>query len=125
MCSWNNAAEQIKGYKAREVLGKHVSIFYPKEEVEAGKPVHDLKIAAEQGRFEDDCWKVRKDGSRFSADVVVTNLRDQSGGLKGFGKITRDLTDAGRWKTGCAGCVTRWICGSRNGRVSWPRSTRR
>ena len=94
VCSWNDAAEQIKGYKAKEVLGKHFSIFYPKEDVEAGKPARESKVAAEQGRFEDDCWRVRKDGSRFWANVVLTSLRDQSGWLKGFGKITRDLTDA-------------------------------
>jgi len=93
VCSWNKAAEQIKGYKAQEVLGKHFSIFYPPEDVEAGKPAHELEVAAEQGRFEDEGWRVRKDGSRFWANVVVTSLRDQSGLLRGFGKITRDLTE--------------------------------
>jgi rsbT co-antagonist protein RsbR len=93
VCSWNNAAEQIKGYKAQEVLGKHFSIFYPKEDVEAGKPAHELEVAAEQGRFEDEGWRVRKDGSRFWANVVVTSLRDEGGRLRGFGKITRDLTE--------------------------------
>jgi rsbT co-antagonist protein RsbR len=91
--SWNNAAEQIKGYKAQEVLGKHISIFYPKEEVEAGTPARQLEVAEEQGRFENEGWRVRKDGSRFWANVVLTSLRDQSGRLRGFGKITRDLTE--------------------------------
>jgi rsbT co-antagonist protein RsbR len=91
--SWNKAAERIKGYKAQEILGKHFSTFYPKEDVEAGKPARELAVAAEEGRFEDDGWRVRKDGSRFWANVVVTSLRDPDGRLRGFGKITRDLTE--------------------------------
>jgi PAS domain S-box-containing protein len=93
VCSWNRAAEQIKGYKANEILGKHFSIFYPNEDVEAGKPARELEVAAEQGRFEYDGWRVRKDGSRFWANVVVTCLREQDGRVRGFGKITRDLTE--------------------------------
>jgi rsbT co-antagonist protein RsbR len=91
--SWNKAAERIEGYKAQEILGKHFSTFYPKEDVEAGKPARELAVAAEEGRFEDDGWRVRKDGSRFWANVVVTGLRDPDGRLRGFGKITRDLTE--------------------------------
>jgi rsbT co-antagonist protein RsbR len=92
VCSWTKAAEQIKGYKAEEIVGKHFSIFHPKEDVEAGKPARELEVAAEQGQFEDEGWRVRKDGSRFWANVVVTCLRDQAGRLRGFGKITRDVT---------------------------------
>jgi rsbT co-antagonist protein RsbR len=93
VCSWNKAAEQMTGHRPQEVLGKHFSIFYPKEDVEAGKPARELEVAAQEGWFEDDGWRVRKDGSRFWANVVVTCLRDQAGRLRGFGKITRDLTD--------------------------------
>ena len=93
VCSWNKAAERINGYQAHEILGKHFSIFYPKEDIEAGKPAHELEVAAEEGRGEDEGFRVRKDGSRFWANVVVTALRDQAGRLRGFGKITRDLTE--------------------------------
>ncbi len=93
VCTWNKAAELIKGYRAEEVIGKHFSIFYPKEDVEAGKPASEIAVATEQGRFEDEGWRVRKDGSRFWANVILTTLRDQDGQLRGFGKITRDLTE--------------------------------
>jgi PAS domain S-box-containing protein len=93
ICSWTKAAEQITGYKAQEVLGKHFSTFYSKEDVEAGKPARELEVAAERGRFEDEGWRIRKDGSRFWANVIVTCLRDQDGRVRGFGKITRDLTE--------------------------------
>jgi PAS domain S-box-containing protein len=91
--TWNKAAERIKGYRADEIVGRHFSIFYCPEDVEAGKPQHELKAAAEEGRFEDEGWRVRKDGSRFWANVVVTALRDASGRLRAFGKITRDLSE--------------------------------
>ena len=91
--SWNKAAEQIKGYGAEEVLGKHVSIFYPPEEATIGKPTTELETAIKAGRFEDDGWRVRKDGSRFWANVVVTPLQDQAGRVRGFVKITRDTTE--------------------------------
>lgn len=91
--SWNGAAERIKGYRAEEVLGKHVSIFYPAEEVAIGKPTTELAAAIKDGRFEDDGWRVRKDGSRFWANVVVTPLHDQAGRARGFVKITRDTTE--------------------------------
>lgn len=91
--SWNKAAELIKGYRAEEIIGKHFSIFYPREDIEAGKPANELAVATEQGRFEDEGWRLRKDGSRFWANVVVTALRDQAGRVKGFGKITRDLSE--------------------------------
>ena len=91
--SWNMGAEKIKGYKADEIIGKHFSIFYPEEEIQRDKPGYELKVAAEVGRFEDEGWRIRKDGSRFWANVVITALRDKEGTLRGFGKVTRDLTD--------------------------------
>src|SRR4030095_654539 len=91
--SWNAGAENIKGYKADEIIGKHFSIFYPEEDIERDKPGFELKVAADVGRFEDEGWRLRKDGSRFWANVVITALRDKDGSLRGFGKVTRDLTD--------------------------------
>lgn len=94
--SWNTGAENIKGYAADEIIGKHFSIFYPEEDIERGKPAYELKVAAEVGRFEDEGWRIRKDGSRFWANVVITALKDTKGKLLGFSKITRDLTDRKR-----------------------------
>jgi PAS domain S-box-containing protein len=91
--SWSSGAEKIKGYRGEEVIGKHFSLFYPQEDVERGKPARELICAAEEGRMEDQGWRVRKDGSRFWADVVITPLRDESGKLRGFGKVTRDMTE--------------------------------
>jgi rsbT co-antagonist protein RsbR len=94
--SWNVGAEQIKGYRIDEVVGKHFSIFYTPEDVAAGKPAMELHQAAAEGRFEDESWRVRKDGSRFWASVVITALRDTDGSLRGFGKLTRDMTERRR-----------------------------
>ncbi len=91
--TWNEGARRIKGYQPEEIIGQHFSIFYPKEDVESGKTEKELKTAASEGRFEDESWRVRKDGSRFWANVVVTALRDKDGNLRGFGKVTRDLTE--------------------------------
>ena len=91
--SWNAGAQRIKGYSADEAIGKHFSVFYPRELVDEGFPAFELRTAANVGRFEDDGWRVRKDGSRFWANVVITALRDSSGRLVGFAKITRDLTE--------------------------------
>jgi PAS domain S-box-containing protein len=91
--SWNGGAQRIKGYKADEIVGQHFSIFYPPEDISVGKPTIELNSAREEGRFEDDSWRVRKDGSRFWANVVVTPLRDDVGTLRGFVKITRDVTE--------------------------------
>ena len=90
--SWNEGAERTKGYRAEEIIGQHFSSFYPAEDVEQGKPAYALKVAAEQGRSEDEGWRVRKDGSRFWANVVVTALRDENGRLRGFAKVSRDMT---------------------------------
>jgi PAS domain S-box-containing protein len=90
--SWNAGAECIKGYRAEEIIGQHFARFYTKEAVEEGWPEHELKVARTEGRFEEEGWRVRKDGSRFWAGVVITALRDEAGNLKGFSKISRDLT---------------------------------
>jgi PAS domain S-box-containing protein len=91
--SWNLGAQRIKGYAAEEIVGRHFSTFYTREAVESGWPAHELKAAAAEGRFEDEGWRVRKDGSRFWANVVITALRDEHGRHLGFSKITRDLTE--------------------------------
>ncbi len=90
--TWSAAAERLKGWKAGEIIGQHFSRFYPPEDVARGKTEDELRVAAKEGRFEDEGWRVRKDGSRFWANVVVTCLRTSSGEVRGFGKITRDLT---------------------------------
>ncbi|HJU22676.1 MAG TPA: PAS domain S-box protein, partial [Casimicrobiaceae bacterium] len=90
--SWNAGAQRIKGYSADEIIGRHFSIFYPREAVERQHPQYELRVAAEQGRYAEEGWRVRKDGSLFWANVVITALRDASGQLVGFGKVTRDLT---------------------------------
>jgi PAS domain S-box-containing protein len=90
--SWNEGARLIKGYTAPEVLGRSFEIFYPQEAVDDGFPRRELKEAARVGRFEDEGWRIRKDGSRFWANVVITAVRDSEGTLVGFAKVTRDLT---------------------------------
>jgi two-component system sensor kinase FixL len=90
--SWNSGAEATKGYTASEIIGHHVSCFYVSEDVEHGEPTRLLKAAAEHGLVESEGWRVRKDGSRFWAEVVVTALRDDSGRLRGFCKVTRDVS---------------------------------
>jgi len=91
--TWSEVAERIKGYRSEEIVGKHFSKFYTPEDAAKGKPAMELKSAAEQGRFEEEGWRVRKDGSRFWASVVVTPLRDRTGQLRGFAKVTRDITE--------------------------------
>ncbi len=91
--TWNDGAERIKGYRPEEIIGQHFSCFYPKEVVTSGWPDHELQMAAATGRFEDEGWRIRKDGSRFWANVVITALRDESGSVRGFLEIARDLTD--------------------------------
>ena len=92
VATWNLGAEKIKGYAASEIIGRHFSAFYPPEDVAAGKPEHELEIAKAAGRVEDEGWRVRKDGTRFWGNVVITALRGERGELRGFGKVTRDLT---------------------------------
>jgi len=91
--SWNAGAQRIKGYTAAEAVGQHFSIFYPRELVAGGFPEFELRTAANTGRFEDEGWRIRKDGSRFWANVVITALRNERGELTGFAKVTRDLTE--------------------------------
>ena len=90
--SWNPGAQRFKGYTASEIIGKHFSVFYPPEDLAARKPQIELEIAAEVGRLEDEGWRVRKDGTQFWANVVITALRGADGELVGFAKVTRDLT---------------------------------
>lgn len=91
--SWNTGAERIKGYKREEIIGKHYSIFYPTEARERDGPGRMLRAAARDGRCVGEGWRVRKDGSQFWASVVITALRDETGALRGFLKITRDLSE--------------------------------
>ncbi|HYR08235.1 MAG TPA: PAS domain S-box protein, partial [Longimicrobium sp.] len=90
--SWNPGAERFKGYTRDEIVGRHFSTFYPPEDIAAGKPPWELEVAEREGRLEDEGWRVRKDGTLFWANVVITALRDESGTLVGFAKVTRDLT---------------------------------
>ncbi len=91
--TWNAGAERIKGYQAGEIIGRHFSSFYLDEERLSGKPDRELEIAIATGKYEEEGWRVRKDGSLFWASVVITALRDERGRLRGFGKVTRDLTE--------------------------------
>src|SRR5688572_14083017 len=91
--TWNAGAEAIKGYQADEIIGEHFSRFYTAEALAARWPAQELKEASKVGRFEDEGWRIRKDGSRFWANVVITALCDDDGEVRGFLKITRDLTD--------------------------------
>jgi PAS domain S-box-containing protein len=93
VASWNTGAQTLKGYTADEIVGEHFSRFFTPEDIASSKPVRELEIAAEQGRFEDEAWRVRKDGGRFWANVVISAVRDASGRLIGFAKVTRDLTE--------------------------------
>ena len=96
IATWNNGAERIKGYKPWEIIGQHFSVFYPEEDLKSRKPWHELEVAAEEGRFEDEGWRLRKDGTKFWANVIITAIKDESGRLLGFGKVTRDLTEKKR-----------------------------
>jgi formate hydrogenlyase transcriptional activator len=90
--TWNAGAERIKGYWSEEIVGEHFSRFYLQEDIERGKPDFELKMAASEGQFEDEGWRLRKDGSRFWANVVISAVRNKNGELLGFSKVTRDLT---------------------------------
>ena len=92
VASWNAGAERIKGYAAEEIMGQHFSRFYPPEKIAAGWPEHELEVALAEGRFEDEGWRLRKDGTRFWANVVITSLHDREGRPRGFAKLTRDLS---------------------------------
>jgi PAS domain S-box-containing protein len=93
VATWNQGAQNIKGYAADEIIGKHFSRFYPRQAIESNWPDRELEIAGKEGRFTDEGLRVRKDGTTFWAHVVITALRDDAGNLKGFSKVTRDLTE--------------------------------
>jgi PAS domain S-box-containing protein len=91
--TWNEGARRIKGYEADEIVGEHFSRFYTKEAADDGHPDRELALAAAEGRYEEEGWRVRRDGSQFYANVVITALYDAEGRLRGFGKVTRDITE--------------------------------
>lgn len=93
VATWNAGAERTKGYVSGEIIGEHFSVFYPREDVRIGKPERILETAASEGRYEEEGWRVRKDGSRFYANVVISTLYDGHGTLCGFSKVTRDITE--------------------------------
>src|SRR3954464_5483003 len=93
IATWNLGAERLKQYTADEIIGQHFSKFYPAVDLAARKPEKELETAIAEGRVEDEGWRIKKDGSRFWALVVITALRDKSGKLVGFAKVTRDLTE--------------------------------
>ena len=93
VASWNEGAQRIKGWTAEEIIGRHFSTFYPESDIVAEKPKRELEGATRDGRFEDEGWRVRKDGTQFWANVVITALRNDTGELVGFAKVTRDLTE--------------------------------
>jgi PAS domain S-box-containing protein len=94
--SWNAGAGRIKGYSEEEIIGQHISICFTPEDVAQGVPEKALRTAATEGRYEYECWLVRKDGSRFLGNKIITALRDQTGGLRGFADVTRDITERSR-----------------------------
>ncbi len=96
VASWNPGAERLKGYTAQEIVGRHFSVFYPPEDAAAGRPERELEIAAATGRYEEESIRVRKDGTRFWANVVLSAMRTRGGRLLGFTKVTRDMTDRRR-----------------------------
>ncbi|WP_247236721.1 PAS domain-containing sensor histidine kinase [Telluribacter sp. SYSU D00476] len=91
--SWNEGARRMKGYNPDEIIGKYFSIFYPEEDILNGKPSHELKVAREVGKYEEEGWRLRKDGTRFWANVVITAVYNYDGALIGYSKVTRDLTE--------------------------------
>jgi len=96
--TWNEGARAIKGYSSNEIIGQHFSKFYLPEAVQSGWPTRELTLAAREGRFADEGWRVRKDGSSFWASVIITALRDPQGSLCGFAKVTQDLTERRHWE---------------------------
>src|SRR3954470_10399375 len=92
VATWNAGAQRLKGYSRAEIVGRHFSTFYTEEDLARDHPAEELRIAEREGRYEEEGWRVRKDGSRFWAHVVITAIRDAGGELIGFGKVSRDLT---------------------------------
>ena len=91
--TWNMGAQRIKGYKAAEIIGQHFSCFFSEEDIRAGKPQRELEVAAREGRVEEEGWRIRKDGSKFWANVIIAAVKDDAGNVIGFGKVTRDITE--------------------------------
>lgn len=91
--TWNEGAKRIKGYNSYEIIGKHFSVFYPQEDLNTNKPQRELVIALETGKYEEEGWRVRKDGSLFWASVIITTLYNENNNFIGFSKVTRDLTE--------------------------------
>ena len=96
--TWNEGAQAIKGYTSNEIIGQHFSKFYLPEAVQSGWPTRELTLAEREGRFADEGWRVRKDGTSFWASVIITALRDPQGRLSGFAKVTQDLTERRQWE---------------------------
>src|SRR5438552_4210396 len=93
VATWNAGAERIMGYRADEIVGKHLSVFYTPEAASLRWPDQELEFARADGRFEDEGWRIRKDGMRFWANTIITALRDKQGRLRGYAKVTRDITE--------------------------------
>ncbi len=96
--TWNEGARAIKGYSSDEIVGQHFSKFYLPEAVQSGWPTRELALAEREGRFADEGWRVKKDGSSFWASVIITALRDSEGRLSGFAKVTQDLSERRQWE---------------------------
>jgi PAS domain S-box-containing protein len=96
VATWNPGGERIKGYTADEIVGKHFSRFFAQEDIERGRPAELLRLAAQRGRVEDQGWRIRKDGSRFWTDSILSAIRDSAGQITGYAKVTRDFTDRKR-----------------------------
>ena len=112
--TWSLGAEQINGFRAGEIVGKDFAVFYRREDIRQGKPQRLLEEAAAKGRVEDEGWRLRKDGSRFWAHVVITALRDREGRLRGFGKIVSDATNRKQTEGTFGTSMKNWTNGSRN-----------
>lgn len=92
VASWNKGAQKLKGYKADEIIGKHFSVFYTSKDIKANRPARNLADCLKNGHAEDEGWRIKRDGSRFWADVIITSIHDDDGELVGYAKVTRDLT---------------------------------
>ena len=106
--SWNQGAQRINGYNAKEILGHHFSIFYPPEDIASKKPERELEIAIQEGKYEEEGWRLKKDGSRFWANVVITALFNSEKKLIGFAKVTRDLTERRKAENELKECSERY-----------------
>jgi PAS domain S-box-containing protein len=94
--SWNAGAQRSKGYRAEEIIGRHFRVFYPPDKQQSRHPEHELRLALRDGRYEEEGWRLRKDGSRFWANVVITAVYDDTGAHLGFAKVTRDTSERRR-----------------------------